>query len=409
MNYIQSFQTDSPVFNQMLSLLRSALWGEERFPYQAPQDVNWAAIITELKHQTVQYLPIDLLIRENPSQSQHYITATAKSMMRWYNIMQEQQAICKLLYDSGIPCAVAKGAAAASFYPQPWKRLIGDIDLLVSPADFDSACSLIAEGSEYLGENYRHKEYKRNNIIIEIHRSFSTLRDSRKRELFDQRIFGSISAAKPIFIDGYIFYCLPTVENGLTLLEHINIHLEGGLGLRQIIDWMMYVDKELTDELWHTEYEPMLQQFGLVTLAVTVTRMCQMYLGLRTDITWCFGADESLCHELMEYILRQGNFGRKTQEGFNRAASVISVSGNPFSFFRILQRRGCMNWKALERYPFLKPFAWLYQLVRYIRHGFRVDHPVQFLKNAVKRSKSQSSFLEALGVSRMAQEGQIQK
>lgn len=177
MIHSQPCRTGSPVFDQVLSLLRSALWGEERFPYQAPQDVSWGEITRELKQQTVQFLPIDLLARENPAKSQHYIAAAATNMLRWYKIMQEQQELCVLLSAAGIPCATVKGAAAAIFYPQPSNRLLGDIDLLVNPADFDRACRLLSKDAEFLGENFRHREYRRNNVVVEIHRSFSTLRD----------------------------------------------------------------------------------------------------------------------------------------------------------------------------------------------------------------------------------------
>ena len=45
-------------------------------------------------------------------------------------------------------------------------------------------------------------------------------------------------------------------------------------------------------------------QAGLKELAVCVTRMCQMYLGLTDkDINWCNSADEMVCHNLMDYIV----------------------------------------------------------------------------------------------------------
>lgn len=409
MTNFQPSQTGSPVYDQVLAILRSSLWGEERFPYQAPQDVTWKELAKELGQQTVQFLPIDLLARENPGKYQNYVNAAAVNMMRWYKIMQEQQELCQLLSAAGIPCAVVKGAAAAIYYPQPGNRLIGDIDLLVKPSDFEQACRIVSEGADFLSENHRHREYRRNNVVVEIHRSFSSLRDPIKKEHFDQRIFDAIGAAESVSLHNCAFFTLPRIENGLTLLEHLNIHLEEGLGLRQIIDWMMFVDKALPDPVWHSEFAPFLRSIGLETLAVTVTRMCQMYLGLRTDITWCADAEEALCHELMEYIFHQGNFGRKNPRNFNRATSVIASTESPFSFFRILQHRGCQNWKALTRYPFLKPFAWLYQLIRYICRGLRTEHPVQFLQNAINRSKSKSNFLKALGVSTLAEKVQQQK
>ena len=71
---------------------------------------------------------------------------------------------------------------------------------------------------------------------------------------------------------------------------------------------------------------------------------------------------------------------------------------------RILQQEGCKNWKAVSRFPILKPFAWLYQLFRYIIRGLRTKHPIAFLRDATKRSRTQGDFLEALGVRRISEE-----
>lgn len=396
---------ESTVYNQVFALLRSALWDEERFPYQAPADVSWEEVYKELKAQTVQCLPLDILVRENPAAGRQYIAMAGRGMMRWYHIMEQQQEICRMLQAEGIACAVVKGASAACYYPQPNNRVMGDIDLLVDPACFDRACELISEGAEYLGENYRHTEYKRNGLVVEVHKGFAIFHDAAKNAFFDARVFGALSAAEEVTLDGYSFMRLPSVENGLTLLEHINNHLQNGLGLRQIVDWMLYVDRELDDDVWSRDFAPFLRDLEREKLAVTVTRMCQMYLGLREDITWCAGADEALCRELMEYILYQGNFGRKNETGSNCATNVISVSKNPLALLRILQQRGCINGAAVfERWPVLKAFAWLYQIFRYLRKGLSTEHPLQFLRTAVERSKPQNSLLERLGVSRIEEE-----
>lgn len=399
MNKSQPYQTDSEVYNQIMSLLRSSLWGEERFPYQAPKDIDWKMIHKELKNHGLQFFPIHILARENPSQSIQYLKADAKNMMRWDKIMQEQQKVCQNLRDEGIPCAVIKGASVAVQYPKPISRPLGDVDVLVAQENFERACLLISDGAEYIGENFRHKEYKRNDVVIEIHREFSTIREQEVREKFDKRIFGAIRDAEVITAGEYDFFRLPWIEHGLTLLEHIDIHLENGLGLRQIVDWMMFVNQKLTDKAWQEEFAPFLRQINREKLAITVTRMCQMYLGLGDNITWCMDADEDLCRRLLEYILNQGNFGRKRPRGSNRAAVIVAATGNVASFFKILQRAGCQNWKATERYPFLKPFAWLYQIFRYVRYGMRAKNPTQFLKTAIKESKTKTDFLAELGVS----------
>ena len=163
-------------------------------------------------------LPIDIIARENPSQSQRYITADAKNLMRWYKIMTEQQNLCTMLRNANIHFAVVKGASAASHYTNPQRRTFGDIDILVLPESFDTACSLVSDGAEYIGENSRHKEYKRNGIVVEIHQAFSTFRDTSKKEIFDQRIFNSILSAETVSVENFTFPRLPVAEHGLTLL-----------------------------------------------------------------------------------------------------------------------------------------------------------------------------------------------
>ena len=398
---------DNPIFDTVLSFLRTSLWGPERFPPHLPEHPNWNEVYEELRQQAVPHLCVDFLAQGNPEQNMLYTTNAAKNMMRFYRIMQEQQSVCHMFQDAGIPCAVVKGAAAALNYPQPFNRSMGDIDLLIHPEYFDSACKLLEQTAQFIGENFRHREYKRNKVVIELHRAFATFREDHKRNLFDQRIFGAISVAECSSIENFTFFRLPDIENGLILLMHIDVHLENGLGIRQIIDWMMYVDKHLNDEVWHADFAPFLRQLEREKLAVTVTRMCQIYLGLRTDITWCNGADEALCARLMNHIFSQGNFGRKRESGANRAAAVIQISVNLPAFFRVLQHRGLINWNAAKKYPILRPFAWLYQLLHYIVCGLKSGHPIQFLTHASREARSHSLLFSDLGVSHLAEEGKV--
>lgn len=405
MNNFHVYHTSSPIFDTVLALLRSAIWGETRFPFRADKDTDWEAVYRELRMQTVHHLPVDLLAREDPERKSIYTQCTGLNIIHWYKVMQLQQDLCHQLYSAGIPCAVVKGAAAACYYPQPANRVMGDIDLLVDPEQFDRACQIVSADAQYFGENYRHKEYIKNGITIELHRAFGTLRKAEKNQHLDRRLFSAISAAKSVATDNFTFFSLPTVENGLVLLLHIDVHMENGLGLRQIIDWMMFVENVLTEDLWHSEFEPFLNQLERKTLAVTVTRMCQMYLGLRSDISWCSDADEQLCTDLMEYIFLQGNFGNKTQKGLNRTIGVLQASKNKLAFLKILQNRGCQNWKAITRYPFLKPLAWLYQLIRYLYYGLRSENTLGLLRNAHSSMDSKTRLMKNLGVSNMSDEG----
>lgn len=54
-----------------------------------------------------------------------------------------------VLEAKGIPTVILKGAAAGMLYPDPGLRSYGDIDFMVSPADFKRArAALVAAGFE---------------------------------------------------------------------------------------------------------------------------------------------------------------------------------------------------------------------------------------------------------------------
>ena len=63
-------------------------------------------------------------------------------------------------------------------------------------------------------------------------------------------------------LDDFLIPVLPSLQNGLVLMLHIVKHLKSGLGLRQIIDWMMYVDKQLDNEKWE-EYSSVYETDGI--------------------------------------------------------------------------------------------------------------------------------------------------
>lgn len=200
-------------------------------------------------------------------------------------------------------------------------------------------------------------------------------------------------------MNGYKISVLPILENGLVLLGHINQHIGSGLGLRQIIDWMCYAEKHLSDEFWNNEFSEASEKIGMKSLAVTVTAMCRKYLSFESEITWCNNADESLCDELMEYILAHGNFGRKDSTG-SRTVTVFRWFHNPIYGFKKCQEIGCKTWSVLKKHKWLTPFAWMYQIFRFINHGFKRGVTFSSARKNKKQELSETEFLKKLGITR---------
>lgn len=265
-----------------------------------------------------------------------------------------QDELCQLFDAHDIKVVVVKGTAAAIYYPQPALRTMGDIDLVVLPEHYSRAKEVLLEAGYQLSgaEADRHIAFKKDGVMIELHHRFSC--EDLDIEDFVQ---SGIQNAERGTVEGHAFPMLPRLANGLVLLAHMRSHIRVGLGLRQMIDWMMYVERELDDAFWASEFQAAAKAKKLDVLAITATRLCQKYLGLPERITWCAEADEALCKVLLESLLASGNFGVKDSAGNHAQGVIINIRYE--GLFPYLQRVGERDWVLYHRHRWLKPFAWL--------------------------------------------------
>lgn len=309
------------------------------------------------------------------------------------NLMWEQQQLWTVL--DGIPYLILKGSCASIYYPQPIKRALGDIDILVAPEHFESAKEkLELSGYSKTDADDRHIHYRRRDVALELHRRFATLNSAKQEKLLDDWLY----SVKPVIgqVGKYSFPMPEDELNGLVLLTHINQHLEEGLGLRQILDWALYVRHSLPDARW-LSFKEKTDVLDLTILARTITKFGQTYLKLNQDITWCLDADDKTVKKLLDYIIECGNFGRKDIAN-NTMIMVMSHGRGVRGFFKNLQNRGLQNWESVQKYPWLKPFAWIYQLFRYIIKGVRKGG-IKGLRDNISASNKRNLLLDELGLS----------
>ena len=372
----------------MLEIIKASLWNSGEY-----LAVDWDTY-AEMRMHTISMLPAAILANLTMSES---LRETWKQ-----DIIQSitNNFQCEYIQSNipiTVPYAILKGTTAAQYYPHPEYRLQGDIDIITKHEDFQLACDeLLNNGYEESfshpeeAELGRHRAFIRDNIVVELHSFFAMLNNPRKAEYLDNMIISNINPS----------HVLPDPVNGLVLLEHINQHLESGLGLRQVIDWMMFVDKCLPDGKW-LEFQDLAKNSGLEKLAITTTRMCELFLGLPAR-EWSAKADESLCGQLMEYILSCGNFGNKRKSDSDIGQRVFSRARTPKAVFKLLQERGMVNWRAVEKHPILRPFAWVYQAGRYLMRGFGRDEASTKLRAEYKAANQRNIMFDALGVQQTA-------
>lgn len=345
---------------------------------------NPQQIYDEMRIQTILPLTGDLLPKLTgiPEElRQRWKDQVVSQVHDFDKYMHRQSQVVALLREHKIPFAVMKGSSAAWDYPRPEYRPMGDIDLLVHPENWEKAQEVLVEnGFEERedSEAKRLKTFKKGKTKVELHWSFDQSTEKDEISLRDQLLFSGLANCKDKELAGFYFPRLPVLQHGIVLLAHIQFHMSSGLGYRQMIDWMMYADHYLSDDYWEKEFAPIVQKLHMMLFAKTVTRACQLYLGMRTDgVQWCQDADEAVCLRFMEFLANSGNFGNKIET--NRAGLAKTIRYRTiWSILSRLQYFGEDNWKLLKKHPWLRPFAWLYQIFRFMNHIFTRGYDMSF-------------------------------
>ena len=362
----------------LLSVIRNTLWQSKADGLNAD---NRAEVLEEAVSQAVTGLVPQLTVDGELRQMGLFVQYTFAEEM-----------LTEMFREAGIPVAMLKGSAAGVYYPQPYQRTMGDFDFIVRTADFDRARKLL-EDNGYFPVRVpkvieRELQYMNDGREYELHYRFSDPDLDIEKYIID-----GLEHLETGRIDDHEFPMLPPLANGMVLLAHMRHHLQMGLGLRQMIDWMMYCDKVLDDAFWSSGFEEAATDTGLKTLAVTATRLCQKYLGLKDTITWCNDADDELCDMLMDSLLTSGNFGRKQGRGHSVEKTVTSFKKQ--GVFRYLQKAGENNWKAYHRHSSLKPLCWFYQVFRYAKQGLSRRGE---LKEDLDRGRKRYEMLKKLNI-----------
>ena len=255
----------------LLQAIQKSLWNKD---ITFPDNTDWNAVLKEAEDQAV----LGIVIGVAPADAQRewrgrasYVTA------HFVRILHYQEQLYKLLKSNGIPMAILKGTAAAIYYPNPSQRTMGDIDFIVPEDCFDKAKELLIQNGYNVKDDpqyRRHIDVSRDGIFFEMHRFFSELGID-----IESYIVNGIPEAEIVTIHGNSFPILPKTANGLVLLAHLAFHLKTGLGFRQIIDWMMFVNQNLDDAFWNQSFRNDAKKTNLDVVAITITKRCQKILN----------------------------------------------------------------------------------------------------------------------------------
>ncbi len=183
------------------------------------------------KEQT--FLPFLYVASKDKKYKKYYI----QSVLIHERINEVGKLIDNILNESKIPHIFLKGYELQNLYPDPNLRMMGDIDLIVKPEDFDKAKNKLQENSfQILDDDLHHLHMKKNNIEIELHHNL--FEDTRYLCSYFSSPFDNATIIEKNN------YSLNDNYNLIYLLGHYAKHLNEGEGIRPIIDIYFLIKKE---------------------------------------------------------------------------------------------------------------------------------------------------------------------
>lgn len=254
----------------------------------------------------------------------------------------ELQYTCELLDAAGLAYMPLKGAVIRSFYPEPWLRTSGDIDILVKDAEGSAKC-LVKQG-------YRYKMKGSHDITmlsplgvpVELHFQMTDT-DSKVSSLLEQ-VWDHAKVREGT--------CQHEMAPELFYFYHIahmaKHMIQGGCGIRFFVDlWILNhtisQDEETKNQL--------LRKGGLFTFERQAAHLSRVW----------FEDDQPdpLDLELESFVLNGGVFGSRSNKiKLVRTKADTSVK---FFFMRIFlpYDQMILRYPILKKHPLLLPAYWL--------------------------------------------------
>ena len=234
---------------------------------------------------------------------------------------------------------LVKGQGIAQCYERPLWRACGDIDLLLSPDNFEKASSVLDNYSRETSRETskdierKHREYHIDGWTVELHGTMHT-NLSRGIDKWIDKVQEDVFYGGNVrsWLNDNTLVFLPSPDNDvIVVFTHILQHLFlEGIGLRQICDWcrLLYTFRE---KLNLRVLEDRISRMGLLTEWKVFASLAVQYLGMPETAMPMFGSN---VHEfkleaasLMDFVLKVGNFGHNREvewsNGFKRRTSLI--------------------------------------------------------------------------------------
>ncbi len=292
------------------------------------------------------------------------------------NALQTMRTECflrlyKHLLQDGIKILVVKGLICRSLYPQPESRDSNDEDLYVQKEYYQQTYDLfLKNGLHVVSEEKDVTTFVDTScgLSIELHKELFA-KDSKAYGYFQECFLNVFDHAITHKIHEVFVYSLSYDKHLLFLILHFVKHFfHGGVGIRQVLDIVMYSENFDTKINWeHLKKE--LRTLHIYTLVENLYTIAQIYFHYDNPH---FNTTEEY-QDLLSDILDSGIFGQSTEERLHSSTITLNaIENGKVSVFKSIfpslkEMKG--KYSYLHKYPVLLPCAYISRIYRYALHN----------------------------------------
>ena len=135
---------------------------------------------------------------------------------------------------------------------------------------------------------------------------------------------------------------------------------------------------------------------GLAQLEYYVTSMCIYYLGLISSNN-VYNAEKSICQDMLQHVLSSGNFGHAITTTDEKINVILRRNRSPQQWIRMMCRNGNIHWKAEHKHALPSPFAFIYQIIYYIRMMKKQRVSIKQTISLIRQHNKRQDILESIG------------
>lgn len=344
----------------LIALIKSALKGEA---YELPEGFSPEAVVDIAKNHQISPIVYYGAIKCGFDKTSDGMKKLFENAFPLVLLDEEQNAALNKLSNAfekeEIEYMPLKGSVLKALYPKSEMRVMGDIDILIKPEQYESIKKIMSDsGFDENVESDHEFIWTRGNLCIELHKRLVPSYHKDYYAYFgDGWKFAEKTKTTKCFLKSEVEYSY--------LFTHFAKHYRsGGIGIKHLVDLWVYKNAR-----------PSLD-WECVKRELARLRLDKFFENVEKTLeVWFEGEEETSETKLIsETIFGSGAYGEQSAVAaatlLRESAGKKSVAATKRSrFFKLIflpYKHMCEKYSFLGKYPFLLPFMWVVRLFNII-------------------------------------------